>query len=297
MTWDERTLLPHFFHQADESARVAQRTFLFWKGAEFTCLAAAAIFALFSKQVLWGAGPWLTVISFGTAIAIRISPLLRNAENTWYDARAAAESIKTAAWQFAVGGESFRIGDGSAPDRFRKLVSDICRALPSWQRGSFGDEPLITDGMATLRRASRQTRSTMYREHRVNEQTTWYAQKAAINRLRSRLWTVGVLLVEAAALVVGVVNLIEPIGVDLLGAFAAVAAAIVGWQQTKQFNNLAEVYAVTSNEVALVKDSLDESSEEVWAQSVTDAEAAFSREHSMWLSRRQGPLVRREPGL
>jgi hypothetical protein len=61
--------------------------------------------------------------------------------------------------------------------------------------------------------------------------------------------------------------------------------------QAKKYANLSEAYAVTSHEVSLVPSTLSaEATEEEWAQAVHDAEAAFSREHTMWQARRQGPV-------
>jgi hypothetical protein len=78
--------------------------------------------------------------------------------------------------------------------------------------------------------------------------------------------------------------------VNWLGVLAAGTASVAAWQQTKNYSSQSEAYAVTSHEVAIVAETIgpaiDESS---WAQAVHDAEAAFSREHTLWLARRQGP--------
>jgi hypothetical protein len=70
-----------------------------------------------------------------------------------------------------------------------------------------------------------------------------------------------------------------------------VAVAVIGWMQAKKYASLSEAYAVTSHEVALVASTLSaELDEDAWAQAVHDAEAAFSRELTMWQARRQAPV-------
>lgn len=290
MKWDESTFFPPFYIQADEEAVRCQQVFLRWRGAEFFSLALAAVFALLPRELLWGVGPWLAVAAFAFPFVVRLSQVEQRAERRWYDARAAAESMKTATWQYAVGGESYRIDDPMGKSRFLKLVGEICRQLPSWQSGTTGEGSLVTEQMAHFRESDLATRVSTYVEQRVMNQVNWYKRKADFNAKRASRWSSGVISVEGVALAVGVVNLVHPLGVDYLGALAAIAAGLAGWKQTKRFNELAEAYALTSNETFLVKESLDTTSEDAWAQSVTSAEAAFSREHSMWLSRRQGPL-------
>lgn len=290
MKWDETSFFPPFYRQADGESIRCQTVFLRWRGAEFICLALAASFALLPRDLAFGSGPWLAVLAFVVPIVIRLSQVEQKAERRWYDARAAAESMKTATWQYAVGGESYRKDDATARQRFLDLVAEICRALPSWQTGTTGDGSLVTEDMATIRESALRDRVRTYIDHRVVNQVNWYKSKADWNRKRAFRWGVGIIAVEVVALGVGIVNLIQPLGLDYLGALAAIAAGLAGWKQTKRFNELAEAYSLTSNETFLVKDSLDSSSEDAWAQSVTSAETAFSREHSMWLARRQGPL-------
>lgn len=291
MNWDEDTFYPPFFHQADRESDRCQATFLRWRGAEFASLGLAAVAALVPRDTAWGLGPWLALAFFALPVGIRISQVESKAERRWYDARSAAESMKTATWQYAVGGESYRVDDPNARSRFLALVADICEELPSWQTGSTGGASLVTEKMALLRKSDLDVRVSTYVEHRVTNQVDWYGRKAKFNRSRAFRWGAFVLIVEVVALFLGILNVVRPLGLDYLGALAAIAAGLAGWKQTKRFNELAEAYAVTSNETLLVKESLDASSEEAWAQSVTSAESAFSREHSMWLARRQGPLL------
>lgn len=291
MKWDEGAFYPPFFHLADRESDRCQATFLRWRGAEFVSLGFAAVAALVPRDVAWGVGPWLALAFFALPVGIRLSQVESKAERRWYDARSAAESMKSATWQYAVGGESYRIKDPNARSRFLALSSDICAELPSWQTGTTGDGSLVTESMALLRESDLDNRASTYIENRVINQVNWYGRKARFNRSRACRWGAFVLVVEAFALSLGIANVVRPLGLDYLGALAAIAAGLAGWKQTKRFNELAEVYEVTRNGTLHVRESIDATSEDVWARSVSSSEAAFSREHSMWLARRQGPLL------
>jgi hypothetical protein len=73
---------------------------------------------------------------------------------------------------------------------------------------------------------------------------------------------------------------------------SAGAAAIAAWRQTRDYTTLKDAYEVTSHEIVIVAGELPAAgrSEEAWSQLVHDAAAAFSREHTLWLVRRQGSL-------
>lgn len=85
------------------------------------------------------------------------------------------------------------------------------------------------------------------------------------------------------SLIGGGVKAVGWIDVDLLGIFAAAAAAATAWMQAKQHRNLATAYGVTSQELAAIASELEALSDEsAWADFVTEAEDAISREHTLW---------------
>lgn len=255
-------------------------------------LAAGAFVALIPAGSYKNVGPILTVVFFASALVVQISGVANRQERRWYAARAAAESIKTASWELAVGGEAFRINDASAEKRFRDVLKKVLDNVRSLDIGADGiSESTVTASMRTLRSADRATRAEKYRILRVDDQVKWYSSKAAQNRRRYRQLGVIVMIVELVAMILGLFRVSGSVDADLLGPVAAVAAGFIGWMQAKKYANLSEAYAVTSHEVSLVPSTLASSAdEEEWAQAVHDAEAAFSREHTMWQARRQGPV-------
>jgi hypothetical protein len=57
--------------------------------------------------------------------------------------------------------------------------------------------------------------------------------------------------------------------------------------QTKQFEPLGNAYAVAAHELGAIRARLDvHRTEREWAQFVSDAERAISREHTLWSASR-----------
>lgn len=283
---------PDLLDSTERTSAEAQNRFFLATGGALTCLAVGALTALIPEGMAANIGPILTVLLFLAALAVQISGLANREERKWYAARAAAESIKTASWEFAVGGESFRRDDPNAESRYVEVLKKILENVGTLNIGAVGTtRSAATAKMKELRNADRATRSEAYLILRVNEQISWYSSKAANNRTRYKLFGALIVVIESIAVILGLVRINGTIGPDLLGPTAAVAAGFIGWMQAKKYANLSEAYAVTSHEVSLVPSTLSaEATEEEWAQAVHDAEAAFSREHTMWQARRQGPV-------
>ena len=284
---------PSILEATERASAEAQKSFFRVTGGSFAVLALASMVSLFPVTgMIATVTSIIGVLFFLLVILIQVSNVKGSQEQKWYEARAASESIKTAAWEFSVGGEAYRIGDEEAEERFRNSLREILSELRTLDVGSDGAKlSAVTPSMLTLRKSNRSLRESVYLEQRVQDQVAWYSKKAKFNKRKQRCFYILVILVEAIAVIFGLLRIAGMIEVDLLSPIAAIAAGLIGWMQAKNYSNLSAAYAVTSHEVAMVPKTLSaESSEEVWAQAVHDAEAAFSREHTMWLARRQGPV-------
>lgn len=287
---DEPLVFPALLKSAEAESAESQKLFFLARAGELISLAAAAALALAPLDWAGQLGPITTVVMFMIALVVQVSRVGNRAERRWYDARAAAESIKSASWQYAVGGEAFRVSDPMADTVF---VERIREALHGLKHLSFGAGPAecaaATESMRRLRQSSQVERFSAYQRHRISDQVDWYRRKADWNRTRSRVFGGITIGVEFLALGLGLLRVAGIVDVDLLGVAATVAAGLVAWSQAKNYTLLAESYAVTSHEILLAANSIkEEASETAWAQSVHDAEAAFSREHTLWSARRQG---------
>ncbi len=283
---------PALLYATEEASATQQKAFFLATGAQFGLLAAAAATAIIPEGHAWNVGPIVTLLLFLGALALQLSGLAAKAEGRWYDARAASESIKTASWEFAVGGEAFRLDDDTAENRYIDVLKRVLANVQSLDVGAAGTaNASVTAIMKELRAADRSARAAAYLRGRVEDQVNWYSDKAAANKRRYKQFSSAVVVIEAGAVLLGVLRVGGTVGPDYLGPFAACAAGVVGWMQAKKYSNLAQAYAVTSHEVSMVPATLDPTqSEESWATAVHDAEAAFSREHTMWQARRQGPV-------
>jgi hypothetical protein len=74
--------------------------------------------------------------------------------------------------------------------------------------------------------------------------------------------------------------------IDLAGIFAALVASGAAWLLLKQHAQLAAAYQAASVDLALQQDLLLATTEPDWAEAVSAAEKAISREHTMWLASR-----------
>lgn len=282
--------LPALHRAADEVSKREQNRFLRLQQAELGALLASAAGGALS----WHTGGVNIAALVGAAalliaIAVRAYVATAHPERRWYDARALAESAKTLCWQYAVCGEAFPHNDQTAHSRYlermRALLDKFSHLdIPSGTSAAAQLSPVVEH----LRRSDRSVRQATYRDDRVLDQQRWYSKEANYNRNRARQWSRALFVTEGAAALLGLSRGLELIDLDWSGVLVTLAAAILAWRQTKQFESLAESYSVTSHDVSLLLASIDSApSEEAWATIVHDGEAAFSREHTVWLARRQ----------
>ncbi|HUO39689.1 MAG TPA: SLATT domain-containing protein, partial [Mycobacterium sp.] len=127
---------------------------------------------------------------------------------------------------------------------------------------------------------------------RIQNQEEWYSRKAKWNADRATRWVTTSIVLEFAGLLGGAAKAFDKtvfgwVDVDLLGVFAAAAAAATAWLQAKQHENLATAYGVTSQELAAVGSEVEmQTDETTWPQFVSTAEEAISREHTLWRASR-----------
>ncbi|HUQ63879.1 MAG TPA: SLATT domain-containing protein [Acidimicrobiales bacterium] len=201
--------------------------------------------------------------------------------------RAIAESIKTLAWRYAVGGDPFALSLGAhdADRLFLERVEEVVKKADQVQLAPVvGDQ--ITGAMRELRRQPLDRRRESYCIGRVEDQMRWYAGKAQANGDSARRWGA----TAAASNVIGIVGSVARffgwVDFDILGIAAAAAGSATAWVQLKQHRILATSYALASQELSLVRERLSAITDEnSWSLEMSDAEDAISREHTMWLAR------------
>jgi SMODS and SLOG-associating 2TM effector domain 1/SMODS and SLOG-associating 2TM effector domain 3 len=215
----------------------------------------------------------------------------------WYGARAAAESLRTLAWRYAVRAEPFGHVDGDAAEReFIRRSRDVLEhlhALDVALRPGEGDQ--ITAPMQSVRAANLDSRRDVYRRGRVEDQIEWYRDKAQSHSRSQRQWARATILANGLAIAAGLSRFLGLIDIDVLGLFAAAAGSATAWSQARQHGSLVAAYSLAEHELRLVSALLPRiTSEAQWAEFVADAEEAISREHTMWLASRVARTMARD---
>lgn len=278
--------LPGLFQAADEAAVGGQRSYLRSYGLRLVLAVVAAVCAALSFRVGTQATDLAalgTALVFVCILTLDIGLLSARPNRTWHEGRALAESAKTLAWKYAVGGAPFdHTMARSAADR--QLVDR------TWQlQHSFPEVQLepttaatITDRMRELRGGTFVERRQVYLEHRIRDQQQWYAGKSRQHRQRGRRLRALALVLEIVGIAAALAKAFNAIGFDLAGVVAASIAGIAAWTSGRQDERVSAAYAATSNELALIAENIRNSTETEWGSAVSEAEEVINREHALW---------------
>jgi hypothetical protein len=290
---DERSLehdLPALFRASDARAKRAQDSAARRSAGYLALISLAAVGGALDVEFRGGtlnAGGLLSISAFLAALILGLASAGQQPERQWYRARAVAESVKSLSWCYAVGGDPFSISGGSASSLFLARLRRILEGIADLNLSGAVDSGQITTAMEQLRSAPLEERRRIYLIGRIQNQAGWYADKAAVNDRRGNQWAAAAALASAGGVLVGVLRALNFLDVDLLGVLAATAAGFSAWMQFRQHRTLSASYAIAAQDLALVKDAAEEvSGESEWSKFVADAEDAISREHTVWLARR-----------
>ncbi len=308
--------MPGLYKAADAASIKAQARFFSWLRAELVLMTLAGVVAVFSslRQPALTLGPinvsgWpdqaaslvgvvsglsivglVTGLLFIATLAIRLYRYWRHFDMRWYEARAAAESVKSLAWRYAVGGRPFPIGGDEVAasklmfQRLEDTLTDVARDL---QRTTFTDDEKITPAMRRLRAAALPEREAAYRDDRIQDQEKWYLKKSAWNKKRGLQWHIVLLTVEALGAVGSGLVAFHLLALSPQGAVAAVVGGIISWTQSKRYQDLEATYRVTASELGSIKLGIEKQTTEAgWSAFVDEAEEACSREHRLWRATR-----------
>jgi hypothetical protein len=293
---DEADFLPEPFQTADQASISAQRQTLRWyRGMILMLVIAAAVGAGTGGHS--GVAPLVSVAAFLLAGYFWSRLRAVNPQARWFEARAAAESVKTLAWKYTVRARPFG-GPADSPEvdeEYRLQVAEVLRAFDDTGTLPVGAVPEITEGMRELRAAGLMDRRTGYLRTRVEGQRTWYLAKASASESQAVTWglgTVALMILGGAAAIAQASGVLT---VNLFGVSAAAAAAIIAWTQLKQLRPLVSTYRLAAKELDVVWGKLSTmdlggpDAEAEWARLAGDVEDAVAREHTSWRSHRAFP--------
>ncbi|MGS2811514.1 DUF4231 domain-containing protein [Nocardia sp. MW-W600-9] len=283
--------LPQLFEAADRASLDGQRSYVGGIRRRLLCLIVAAV----SGVVAWRVGAGridvlglVGMLAFIGAI-IQESVLWRHRpDKAWYDGRAVAESTKTLAWKFSVGGLPFPISMTTA-DATRGLVDkldELSHQFSGLELSAIA-RPQVSDWMNQMRTRPFEDRRKNYIEARLREQQNWYEKKARYNKKRSGQWRAALFALEFAGAAASLLTAVIQTSLMLGPALAMIAAAAIAWVETKQHDSLARAYSAACTDLSNAEAKLMiVDSEDAWSREVDDAEDAISREHVVWLATR-----------
>lgn len=202
-----------------------------------------------------------------------------------------AESIKTITWRYVCQAEPFEMDNTTAKTKFTAKIQeifnqnkDVCKQL----RSNIAGEQ-HTEVMQQLRSQTLEDRKKTYKNTRIQNQLTWYVKKAEFNRKKANYFFIGLIVVNSLAALSSLFHVAFTQSSYFLstGILVSFAGGILSWMQAKKFSELASSYTLTANEIGIINEqSLEAENDSDFSMFVSDAESAFSREHTQWAARK-----------
>lgn len=286
---------PALFLAADKASRAAQKQHLWFTGGILAALLVSVLLGVFSGMLSGGT----KALAAGSTALVAISFVLTSVQKSvnpaklWYGGRAVAESAKSMAWRYMAGAEPYPASMGIA-EADNKFVSDLRAVIKEQSQlalgfgSEFSDKPQISARMRQVRSASTAERRRAYLADRIEDQRRWYGDKARSSAQAANRFFVLILMSQALALAAAAFIVASPGSAwNLVGFFSVVASALIAWRQVRQYEDLAQAYSVASLELGfIVEQAGNVNSDAELSAFVADAENAVSREHTMWIARR-----------
>lgn len=283
--------LPGLFEAADAASLEGQRQYV--RAVRLRLV--LAVIAATTGVITWRVGAQgFDLAAIGTALALILISLtelnvtsVRPADR-WYDGRALAESAKSLAWRYSVGGVPFakEPDDDQVKRRFVDQMASLLKDAPPTSIKP-SQRAVVTEQMTALRASDLATRRSAYLDSRIGDQQSWYSRKAKHNEKLANYWRAALLTIEILGILAALAKAGGFLTLDLAGVVAAIVAAGTAWMSLRQFSTLARAYTFAANELAIARERLNLVADETsWAAEVADSEEAVSREHIMWRASR-----------
>jgi len=287
---------PSLYQAADKSSLTAQKSYLIIIGLDLSFMIIGALLTIysfnyeFSKLIIYSVSGLFLLTSLILTIILKSKAF----EDTWYQGRALAESIKTLTWRFVTGSELFELHITQVDvnkifiDRLKDLANEF-NDLNKTLDASILTLPVITPRMEDIRKLTTEERKNLYIDQRIKDQKDWYSRKAQFNKSRYDLWFGIIIITQFLSLVCIVILIKNPsLNWNLVGLFTTISAAAISWLQLKQHQELKQAYTTAAQELNFIEaSSLSITTETDFSRFVLDSENAISREHTLWLAQKR----------
>ena len=290
MKFNKEELFPAIYLSADAASNVYQNSFLMYYKLSTASLVIAVMASLdnFEGRAL----PIISAIFFLASLGCYAYPKFMRFQESWYMARALAESIKTATWRLLMSAEPFNSQDKDSNIKtYTDLLSEFLTAnkrIASNLESNYSTNSVITEKMHEILNMTFEDKKKMYQENRINNQKFWYSFKSGQNRKYSKIFLWLTIIFYCASILFLLFRIAEPklsfLPIDI---FAILASSMIGWSEMKKFDELASAYGLTAHEVGIIDSRYKSVNDpQHLSKFVADSENAFSREHTQWAARR-----------
>ncbi len=281
---------PKIFEKADSKSLSSQKSFTSLNMGILILL----ILSTFVSSIQIDNG-WISFISsFLLVISLVLTIWIMHfqPENAWYDGRAIAESAKSLTWKFITGTKPFSY-KLTLIDAEEKLIKNLKQIIGQKKEffqligEEFGEGEQITDSMRKLRNLDFQFKVEYYLNNRIENQRAWYYNKSKENRKNKNRSFFAIITFQLLAIIALILDFYKIIDFTITPLMACMASSFIAWLQLKRFQELTESYGITAIELNLIKSKVKHIEDESEFENfVDDAETAISREHTLWLARR-----------
>lgn len=234
----------------------------------------------------------IAALLFLASLAVTIFARTQQFQQSWYQARALAESIKATSWLYMMGADPYNVDDVSAGRVFRVTLTQLLkdnRSLGDHFESTPAADEQLTPRMREVRGLNVGDKVAFYRKYRIDDQRQWYTQQATANRAQGKLWFRILVVLYLLATVSILIRVAAPgFNYYASGLLAVAASSVLTWIQLKRYSEIAAAYVLTSHEIGIIQQGLGAiNGAEQLSTFVADAESAFSREHTQWAARRR----------
>lgn len=286
---------PALFQASDAASLRAQRLFVYLFRLQLLVFLTASFFSCF-VWFLTGIVAKIAVILVAALIIVGIfvTWFLRSEkpERVWFDCRAVAESTKSLAWFYmmAVGPYGGQLPVADVNKKFVDDLAAIRRDRPLVEKHIAGRASAVSE-ISGLMRETRakpfQERKALFITNRLENQRSWYESKATANRKVAKQWLNGVIVVQAAALILASWRIVSAdVALVFVSLLMTTGSSMLAWTQAKRHEELVEPYALAAQELRELSTMGLDVNEQSFQTFVSDVEDCISREHTMWRARR-----------
>ncbi|MEU8586862.1 DUF4231 domain-containing protein [Streptomyces sp. NPDC048664] len=298
------TVLPPLYVANDRRALARQGETLRAVRTQLTFLMLATAAAALAEHLRSHFASWVAAALYALTTVIGLHTARRRARAHWQAHRAAAETLKSLAWQYMVHGGPFHSGVGNPDAVFAERLEERLRELRKvgWQdirddadgaggagagSGGAGGAGQITPGMRAVRAKSFAARRDIYLRDRVLEQLVWYGNRAAQSHRASVRWSSLTAALTTLGLLAAALRAVGVLGNwDFAGLLSAGAAAAVAWQEVRRHRPLTYAHSLIEQDLETLRVAMGTTvTEGQWAEAVAEAERLVSPQHTDWLVR------------